>query len=306
MTSNFEVLVRSVLRKLRHPSTIPTFVRHKMRSGEYIYFDFVDFLPQLAAWVDAVTPRRLRFEDPIFVIGIRRSGTTLLYRILGGHPDVYLFFERFPGDRYRRLLGEHDRNIWSMRDPEAFKRVTAEYLGPHLKLRALRWGAKLPIVFRKRPGSLSREGLESLVRAFPRAQFVGIIRDPYVCIDSNVRREGLEVEHWIDDYRAMVELFGELQLRDDVSFRSVRYEDLVTDTTSLVSDLLGWLKLPESADVLNSSDWSRRGPSDYSQRTIDGSRARPSLDLDEAQVDRITARVFPAAGAFGYATRERG
>ena len=54
-----------------------------------------------------------RFEKPIFVLGCNRSGTTLLFRNLGGHPDLWTYYEELPDVFYR----------WFPVDPELGDRV---------------------------------------------------------------------------------------------------------------------------------------------------------------------------------------
>ena len=52
-------------------------------------------------------------KKPIFVLGCNRSGTTLLFRNLGGHPDVWTHYEELPRVFYR----------WFPVDPELGDRV---------------------------------------------------------------------------------------------------------------------------------------------------------------------------------------
>lgn len=41
-------------------------------------------------------------EKPVFVLGCSRSGTTLLFRNLGGHPGLWTYYEELPNVFYRR------------------------------------------------------------------------------------------------------------------------------------------------------------------------------------------------------------
>jgi len=127
---------------------------------------------------------------PIFVVGVWRSGTTLLYSLLNQHPDLRLFYEsdlpvlwptfRLPWSRKSWLekweywnagLSRHDLDPARLEGPvsslaEAMERAGREYAGQKGKKL---WGCKSPSYY---------DRLDFLAREFPDARFVVIWRDP--------------------------------------------------------------------------------------------------------------------------------
>ncbi len=132
---------------------------------------------------------------PIFVVGVWRSGTTLLYSLLNQHPDLRLFYEsdlpvlwpmfRLPWGRggwmekweyWNAGLSRHDLEPSRLEGPvtslaEAMERAGREYAAQKGKTR---WGCKSPSYY---------DRMDFLAREFPSARFVVIWRDPEeVCL----------------------------------------------------------------------------------------------------------------------------
>lgn len=127
---------------------------------------------------------------PVFVVGVWRSGTTLLYSLLNQHPDLRLFFEsdlpvlwpmfRFPWtgkgwlekwEYWNASLSRHDLDPERLQGPvrslaEAMEKAGREYAGQKGKKH---WGCKSPSYY---------DRLDFLAREFPDARFVIIWRDP--------------------------------------------------------------------------------------------------------------------------------
>lgn len=132
---------------------------------------------------------------PVFVVGVWRSGTTLLYSLLNQHPDLRLFYEsdlpvlwpmfRFPWDGKSWLekweywnagLSRHDLDPGRLQGrvdslAEAMEKAGREYAAQKGKKH---WGCKSPSYY---------DRLDFLAREFPDARFVIIWRDPEeVCL----------------------------------------------------------------------------------------------------------------------------
>lgn len=132
---------------------------------------------------------------PVFVVGVWRSGTTLLYSLLNQHPDLRLFYEsdlpvlwpmfRFPWDGRAWLekweywnagLSRHDLDPQRLQGrvhslAEAMEKAGREYAAQKGKKH---WGCKSPSYY---------DRLDFLAREFPDARFVIIWRDPEeVCL----------------------------------------------------------------------------------------------------------------------------
>ena len=143
-----------------------------------------------------MTPTEIQ---PIFIVGVHRSGTTLLRYMLGSHPRIYIppesdfipyFFLRDPVSELSDKQVEHILHIIFQRyrfvkewkgdppDPVQFARSLPDrtpasfldslYSAYARQYGAERWGDKTPIY---------ASYLDLIHQIFPRAQFLHIIRD---------------------------------------------------------------------------------------------------------------------------------
>lgn len=127
--------------------------------------------------------------NPVFVVGVFRSGTSLLYSLLNRHPQISLMYEcnvwdfpalfkwrRFAGDwlarqeffnralsRHRLVWGGSLRGLEKIRTPDDLYRVHGEQKGATL------WGEKSPFYSTR---------LRQLGRQYPNATFIFIWRNP--------------------------------------------------------------------------------------------------------------------------------
>ena len=112
---------------------------------------------------------------PVFIIGMPRSGTTLVEQVLAAHPQVYAAGEL---DAFERALGFFPTIAADPRDPRAFvtelraalRALGARYLAnvrvpPH----AVRFTDKMPSNFRF---------AAAIAAALPNARFIHVRRDP--------------------------------------------------------------------------------------------------------------------------------
>jgi hypothetical protein len=292
-----------LLRKTVAPRDLSRFLRFKFRDGnEYPYFDLVDLFPavgRVASW----TPARVALERPIFIAGLRRSGTTLFYRIMHANRELFLFSERFPGIGMNGLGVPTERNIWSITEPKEFQRAMLRYLSPWLRMCRGFWGVKLGLeLAHPDPGSTSADGLKMLIAAFPEARVLGIVRDPRDFVLSATRRGGRDTEWWVAEYQELMALFGELLSAVPDRFMVVRYEDLVDSPVTTVERCCRFVGLRYDKRMLDSRRWSRRGPGDYAvdELVARHGKWREARGPDAGAVETMSAACFPAATAFGY------
>lgn len=113
-------------------------------------------------------------QRPIFIVGLPRSGTTLLERVVSAHPDVTALGEFDGGARISRLMSGH---------------TTADLQGSILArayLGALETGDPITQVFTdKMPANYKILG--GLCAAFPQARVIALTRDPLDIALSNWR-----------------------------------------------------------------------------------------------------------------------
>jgi len=125
----------------------------------------------------AAVPRAEPVEPaPIFILGMPRSGTTLLEQLLAGHPDVV------PGgelDYMRRPLRRAVERQTGCPFPEGFNAISAQYLNSMAQAYAQRLsliGKGSLYVTDKTPGNFHVLGLLRVL--FPRGKIIHVARDP--------------------------------------------------------------------------------------------------------------------------------
>ncbi len=213
--------------------------------------------------------RDLRRPPAPFVVGVNRSGTTLLRLMLDAHPqlaippethfvpDVIRLSRRDGGTRVRmvRTMTRHPR--WGdfgieARDlrgrvahvkpakagpvVRAFYELYAESQGKQ------RWGDKTPRYMRAMP---------RIQRALPEARFIHLIRDgrdvalsqSERALDDDATTIGEAAERWQRRVRTAREHATELA-GDRVTYREVRYEDLVRDPETALRGICEYIELP--------------------------------------------------------------
>jgi sulfotransferase family protein len=201
-------------------------------------------------------------DRPIFVVGRPRSGTTMLQLMLNAHPRIALppanelvlpAFERRHefGDlrdpRHRRALGQWIVAAGNFAglglEPAAVVDAIAtapptlgSALGTVLQAYARRFGK--PRWGDRRPAHLRH--LPMILRLFPDAQIVDLIRDGRDCVASRRGEAGLDelIGAWAraaDDSRRAARTYG-----PDV-YHQVRYEDLVADPPARLREICGFL-----------------------------------------------------------------
>ncbi|MEV5571092.1 sulfotransferase [Spirillospora sp. NPDC052269] len=205
---------------------------------------------------------------PVFILGCPRSGTTLLQLMLHSHPRVAIPAEtRFvlPAYTERCDFGDlEDReNRRRLAEWITTRRVTrfgdlgldAAAVTEEIVDGPATLGSALGIVFRayarrfdrvrwgdKRP-SYSRN-IPALLRMFPDAQFVHLIRDGRDCVASLCEMPWykLDVHHAIAAWREAIDTGRRTaaHLGPDRYFE-LRYEDLVADPAAELAELCGFL-----------------------------------------------------------------
>jgi hypothetical protein len=210
---------------------------------------------------------------PIFVVGVWRCGSTLLYLLLNQHPDIRLFFEsdlpvlwpmfQLPWQRqswvkkweyWNASVSRHDLDpvrlaaapVTSL--AEAFTLAGREYAGQKGKNN---WGCKSPTYY---------DRLDYLAREFPGARFVVVWRDPEEICRSviNAAARSGDSGSWFarpgSNHRSVLAsrtLQKQVQklLRMGASVHQIHYRDLVNDTASTMQGVCQFLAVPFDPSV---------------------------------------------------------
>lgn len=202
-------------------------------------------------------------RGPVFVAGIERSGTSLMYALLASHPSVAMtrrtnlwryFYNRY-GDlgrpanlerclasmmRYKRLqvLKPDPRRIrdeFGLGEP-TYGRLISLLVAHHLERTGKpRWGDK----------SLNTEHyVEDVFKVFPDAKILHMVRDPrdrYASVRTRwgKRRGGVGVG--IAMWLASVNLAWRNQQRYPSRYKIVRYETLAADPERSLRDICAFI-----------------------------------------------------------------
>jgi tetratricopeptide (TPR) repeat protein len=188
---------------------------------------------------------------PIFIVGLPRSGSTLLEQILASHSkvegtmelaDILRMVQDMQGretkdsiPRYPGILGEVP--------PEEFARLGEKYLAD---TRVYRTGK--PFFIDKMPNNFRHVGLIHLI--LPNAKIIDARRDPLACCFSNYKQlfaSGQQFTYSVEDitryYRMYVELMAHWDRALPGKVLRVQHEDVVEDLEANVRRILEFCDL---------------------------------------------------------------
>lgn len=203
-------------------------------------------------------------DEPIFIVGVTRSGSTLLEQILASHSSVEGLGEVPPlTTLVRRLAAKHADENGASDEPgflkgEDFKALGNEYLDHCRKYRKF----VRPHFTDKMLSNFHHLGL--ICAIFPRARIIDIRRHPLACCVSNFKqifpwREGPSFD--LADigryYRIYVELMAHFDRVLPGRVHRVLYEDLVRDPGREITRLLDYCGLPFEEECLRFHESTR-------------------------------------------------
>ncbi len=189
-------------------------------------------------------------ELPVFIVGMPRSGTTLVEQILASHPEVFGAGEltqiRASTKRLPELLGPGEAypDCLPKVDKDTIGSLAAEYLET---LRGLSPDASR--ITDKMPENFMHLGFIALL--FPRARVIHCVRDPLdVCISNYFTRFTAGIHYAFDltnlglYYRQYARLMDHWRRVLPVPMLEVRYEDLIADQAGVSRRLIDTCGLP--------------------------------------------------------------
>ncbi|GMQ89076.1 MAG: tetratricopeptide repeat protein [Gammaproteobacteria bacterium] len=189
-------------------------------------------------------------NQPIFIIGMPRSGTTLVEQILASHSQVFGAGELKYIQNYCFEL--HNMQIdgkafpFCLTDvsPEELLRISKDYQG-HLD----RLSGGAPRVTDKIPSNHLNLGL--IYQLFPRAKVIHTLRDPMdTCVSCYCQffSGAYQYTYDLDDlgfyYRLYERLMRLWKKVLPLAILDVRYEDLVCDQENMTQKILDFCELP--------------------------------------------------------------
>ena len=203
------------------------------------------FFEARAGWGDSS-------PDPIFIVGLPRSGSTLIEQILASHSQVEGTQELADIQRIVLELQGRDPDLDDPRYPAALADLTeADLRGLGERYladtRVYRSGA--PFFVDKNPNNFRHIGLIQLM--LPNARIIDARREPMSCCFSNLKQlfaQGQEFAYSVEDIARYFRTYLELMRHWDQALPGrvlrVQYEDVIADLEGSVRRILAYCRLP--------------------------------------------------------------
>ena len=197
-------------------------------------------------------------HTPLFVVGLPRTGTTLLEQILANHRDVASGGEL--GDFTQAIDWEVDAFVGS--PPSPASQVLADGVDPgalgarYLARTAAAAGGKAFFVD-KNPANLYHAA--SIARALPSARILCLVRDPMDACFSNLKElfpgqgngYSYDFAEMAAQHRSFTRLVAAFRRQFPTQFMTVRYEDLVADPEGVAARIADACGLSPQAGLAN-------------------------------------------------------
>ncbi len=215
-----------------------------------------------AEWFARWTPAPVCDQEPVFLIGFPRSGTTLLNALLDSHPNIVCIEEK-------RMLTEVQRGV--NRLPKGYPNALPELTKKQIKVLRRTYFDAAKQFAQIGPGKslIDKYPLHILEvplihRLFPTARLVLALRHPYdvvlSCFMQNFQENTATVNFltikdaaWF--YAETMGLWDQYQDIFPLRVHPIRYEDLVANPETEMRKLLSFLGLEWSGSVL---DYAKR------------------------------------------------
>jgi hypothetical protein len=266
--------------------------------------------------------------EPVFVVGMNGSGTTMLLDCLGRHPQLYAF------PRETRLIpylmareasygdldeDENFRRLWDeVRNLAVFRQVNGNEPVPlpdDWQRHPRRLAAILDAVFRhfaavehkqrwceKTPQHVQH--LHALATRFPQARFVHVIRDGRDCAVSFHRRWKRQPELTVFRWKKVVTMGRDQGRRlGGGKYLEVRYEDLTAVPEQSLRRICAFLDLPFHPAVLDSAQPYLQSNSNGAQRGLRPNSGKWRTYFSPRSLDALERTAGRTLASCGYDTR---
>ncbi len=202
-------------------------------------------------------------EGAIFIVGMPRTGTTLLERMLGRHSEVrsageLLDFGQLLASASRRSVAAHPGSTLA----EASRKIDFAALGRDYMASAREAAGGSRVFIDKMPVNYIYCGL--IRKALPKARIIHLVRDPMDCCYAVYKTLFNQAYHFSYDFEELADYYASYSgmMRHwhqamPGEILDVRYEDLVADTQTQARRVLAWCGLAWQDAVLAPSDNQR-------------------------------------------------
>ncbi len=198
-------------------------------------------------------------RDPIFIVGLPRSGSTLIEQILASHSEVEGTQELANIQRIVLELQGRDPDLAAPRYPGILRDLATEdlaALGRRYMNETRAYRTKRAFFIDKMPNNFRHIGLIQLM--LPNARIIDARREPMSCCFSNLKQlyaHGQEFSYDVDDIARYYRLYLDLMRHWDVVLPGrvlrVQLEHVVADLEGSVRRLLDFCDLPFEPACVN-------------------------------------------------------
>ncbi len=238
------------------------------------------------------------FQGPLFVVGMWRSGTSLLYALLNQNPRIALMYEGDLPLMWPLFLGGKSKSDWRERW-EFWNGVLSRHQLQPAKLPAQVAGlrAATELAYREYSGDAIwgcksptyHNAIERLARDFPGARFLVIYRNPAdVC--RSIVRAARKASWFSRSGMTLRALLGYAEMKkgaDRIAAQGVpvyllQYEELVREPESVLRGICEFLAVPFDARMvtLENAERSAIYEADH-HANVKGKQIRPSGPREE-------------------------
>ena len=195
-------------------------------------------------------------QDPYFLIGFPRSGTTLLDTILRSHPSIEVLEEVPIINRFiDKLYTKKNLSLSNLEkiEPELIKEMREFYFN---QIKLYKKDEEKKITIDKMPLNIVHVG--EIVRFFPNAKFILALRHPYDCVLScfmqnfmlnHAMANFLDLNDASKLYDLTMSLWKIYAKNFSINYHEIRYEDVVSDFKKTIKELLSFLNVSWSDEV---------------------------------------------------------
>lgn len=197
---------------------------------------------------------------PIFIVGLPRTGTTLLDRILGNHGWVSSAGER---NDFAAAVSQATNHFFGTlmdeEDPAAFLDIDLKAVGHAYQQRLRQHASATAYAIDKNPQNLFN--LPLIIRALPQAKILVLVRDPMDAAFSNLKElfQGGAYAYSYDFQSLAVRVSGVSRLikgwshQNPDAIRVISYETLVQAPEQTIAATLDFLGLPAATGLTDLS-----------------------------------------------------
>jgi len=204
-------------------------------------------------------------NDPTFLIGFPRSGTTLLDTILRSHPSIEVLEEKPMIDEMINNLEKIIKNDFSKLenlDENLFNKIRTIYF--EKRNQYVNYD-KNKIFIDKLPLNIVNVG--EIVRFFPNAKFILVLRNPFDSVLScfmqtfslnHAMSNFLNIDDAAKLYDSVMSLWLSYYENLPIKLHTVKYENIVKNFDKTIYDLINFLDLEWSENVKNFNETAKK------------------------------------------------